>query len=220
MSEKNGSFSAGVKYVLVLGLPAILLAWCVTSLFWSTTSTEEVLLGNGTVVRVGRTTHFRQAGSDTTLGFGRGGKAREWSMWFRSPTNPDHEITWKAEDRVPIILDVEEKSGRVFIVGVKPFSNGLLGDHHWPSGNQNPYYVYEFDGKRWTEARFRPELVGRKNNLFVNFGHFYVKSPTPRDIGHMTIQDKAKLELAQDAEISAERRKYKLKYRVVGDHGF
>lgn len=208
------------KYILILVLPAILLAWCASSLRWSTTSTEDTLFGNGALVRVGRTTHFGQAGGDTTLGFGRGGQAHEWSISFHSPTNPDQAITWKAEDRVPIILDVEDKSGRIFIVGVKPFSNGLLGDHHWPSGNQNPYYVYEFDGKRWAEVRFRPELIRRKNNLFVRFEHFYVKSPTPRDIGHMTIQDKAKLELAQDAEINADSRKYNLQYRVVGDHSF
>lgn len=204
------------KPILIAVLAAMLLAWCVSWLRWSTSSTEDVLLSKGAKVTVSRTTHFRQAGSDTTLGFGRGGVAREWSVLFRAVDNPNQEITWEAEDRIPIILDVDEKSGRIFIVAVKPFSNGLLGDYHWPSGNQNPYYIYEFDDGGWKEISFRPELIGRNNNLFVRFEHFYVKSPTPRDIGHMTLAEKAKLESAQDVEIKADR--YKLQYRVIGDH--
>ncbi len=206
------------KSILILAIPVVLLAWCVSAARWSTASTEEVLLSNGEKVKVSRTTHFRQAGSDTTLGFGRGGVAREWSVSFHSAANLNQDVTWEAEDRIPILLDVEEKTGRIFLVGVKPFSNGLLGDHHWPSGNQNPYYVYELDGQTWKEVSFRSNLIGRKNNLLVRFEDFYVKSPTPRDIGHVTLEKKARLESEQDAGIKADRYKYNLKYRVIGDH--
>jgi hypothetical protein len=46
--------------------------------------------------------------------------------------------------------------------------------------------------------------------------HFYVKNPTPKDIGNMSLEDKARLEVIQENEIRSD--KYKLKYRVIGDH--
>lgn len=202
--------------LLLLTLPLILLA---CSLRWSTSATEDVMLGNGSVIKITRTTHFRQAGSDRNLGFGQGGQAREWSISFASPDKPDRDVTWEAEDRIPILLDTDVKTGRFFIVGMKPFSNGTSGDNHWPSGNQNPYYVYELDGKAWKEVEFRPDLIGRRNNLFVRFEHFYVERPTPTDIGHLSLQEKTRLELAQDAKMRGrEDYKYKLRYRVIGDH--
>lgn len=206
------------KNILVFGISLLLLAWCVSVLRWSTTSVEDVLLSNGKKIEVTRTVHYRQAGSDTTLGFGRGGIAREWSLSFPALENPSQTITWKAEDRVPMILDVEEKTGMLFLVTVKPFSNGLLGDNHWPNGNQNPYYIYELDGQVWKEVPFRSDLIGRKNNLLVRFDLHYVKSPTPRNIGHVTMEEKARLEAEQDVGIQADRYKYNLIFRVVGDH--
>lgn len=208
----------GIKKFLLWGIPAIFLAWCASELRWSASFTEDVVLTNGTKIEVTRIARFRQAGSDTTLGFGRGGVAREWEISFPSIANPNQTISWDAVDRVPIILDFEKKTERLFIVSVKPFSNGLLGDHHWPNGKQNPYYVYEFDGQAWTEVPFRSDLIGRKNNLLVRFDHFYVKSPTPRNIGHVTLEEKTNLESKQDEEIKADRYKYNLKYRLIGEH--
>lgn len=207
-----------IKNILLLGLPLAFLAWCVSGLRWSTTSIEEVMLSNGAKIEVKRTVHYRQAGSDTTLGFGRGGVAREWSMSFSAVDNPSQTITWEAEDRVPMILDVDGKTGALFLVTVKPFSNGLMGDHQWPNGNQNPYYVYELDGQAWKEIPFRADLIGRKNNLLVRYDLSYVKSPTPRNIGRVTLDEKSKQEVEQDTEIKADRYKYNLKYRIVGDH--
>lgn len=206
------------KNILIFGLLLFLLAWGYRLLRWSTTSVEDVVLSNGTRVEVTRTVHYRQTGSDTTLGFGRGGVAREWSISFPAIGNPSQTITWEAEDRVPMILDIDGKTGQLFLVTVKPFSNGLLGDHHWPNGNQNPYYIFEMDGQSWKEVPFRSDLIGRKNNLLVRFDLHYVKSPTPRNIGQVTMAEKTKIEAKQDAEIKADRYKYNLKYRVVGDH--
>lgn len=183
---------------------------------WSTTSSEDVLLSNGALVKIDRITYFRQSGSDSSLGFGRGGDAREWSISLSPPNDSNQRVTWKVEDRIPIILDIDEKSGRLFIVGVNPISNGINIDRHWANGNQNPYYVYELDSQGWNEIEFHPGLVGKRSNLYVHFEHFYVKNPTPKDIGNMTLEDKARLEVIQENEIRSD--KYKLKYRVIGDH--
>lgn len=199
-----------------LALLQLFLLGC--SLRWSTHSTEEVRLGNRTVLTVARTTRFWQGGSDRNLGMGRDGTARGWAISFTPPGQPTREVDWEAEDRVPILLDLDAQTGRFFIVAVKPFSNGTLGDNHWPSGRQNPYYVYVLEGQAWKEIEFPPGLVGRRNNLLVRFEHFYVPQPTPDHIGHMSLAEKARLELAQDAEMKKhEDYRYKYQYRVIGD---
>ncbi len=152
------------------------------------------------------------------MGFGSGGYASGWVISFPSPENSHQETKWEAVGRIPIVLDRDKTTGHYFIVSVKPYSNGTCCDNFWPSGKQNPYYVFEFDGQLWKEVPLPRDLIGRKNNLVIRFDHFYVKSPTPSNDKHVSLEEKSVAELEQDKEIKAATYKYNLKYRIVGEH--